>query len=195
MGYEISRPPGLVKMLDSRKINLVLDVGANVGQFGQELRERGYKGHIVSFEPTRSAFDNLTKVAAADGAWEAYNFALGSVRGQATIKVSENTVFSSMLPQTPAAERFDASSKVLREEIVEVQRIDDIFARFARHNVFLKIDTQGFEREVLQGAEQSLNEILGVQLELPIVHLYKGVWLLPELHERKRVCSRPGASR
>jgi Methyltransferase FkbM domain len=63
---------------------------------------------------------------------------------------------------------------------VEVQRLDDIFSRFKGRRVFLKIDTQGFEREVLEGAQESLKEIFGVQAELPIVHLYRGVWSLPE---------------
>jgi Methyltransferase FkbM domain len=63
---------------------------------------------------------------------------------------------------------------------VEVQRLDDIFSRFKGRRVFLKIDTQGFEREVLEGAQESLKEIVGVQAELPIVHLYRGVWSLPE---------------
>ena len=63
---------------------------------------------------------------------------------------------------------------------LEVQRLDDIFARFKGRRVFLKIDTQGFEREVLEGARESLKEIFGVQAELPVVHLYRGVWSLPE---------------
>jgi FkbM family methyltransferase len=177
---ELRSGPTLFKFLKSRNIDVVLDVGANIGIFGRELRDQGYRGRIVSFEPVKSVFEILKKAAEADGNWEANNFALGSAPARMPINVSEGTVYSSMLALTPEALRFDKSSKVVREELVEVQRLDDIFAKFKGHNVFLKIDTQGFEREVLEGARQSLNEILGVQAELPIVHLYQGVWSLPE---------------
>jgi FkbM family methyltransferase len=179
-GLEIRSSPHLGKFLESRKIDVVLDVGANIGQFGRDLRDEGYRGLIVSFEPVKSVFETLKSVADSDDAWEAHNFALGSTPARTSIKVSESTDFSSLLEQTPEARRFDRSSKVLREEIVEVQRLDDIFSRFKGRRVFLKIDTQGFEREVLEGAQESLKEIFGVQAELPIVHLYRGVWSLPE---------------
>jgi FkbM family methyltransferase len=178
--YELLNSPALVKLLEAQKIDVVLDVGANIGQFGQKLREQGYRGRIVSFEPIKSVFDTLKSVAGADGHWEAYNYALGATPAQSPIRVSEATVYSSMLDQTSGAKQFDQSSKVVREEIVEIKRLDDIFASFKGHNIFLKIDTQGFEQEVLNGAQLSLKGILCVQMELPIVHLYQGVWSLPE---------------
>lgn len=128
----------------------------------------------------RAANSWLKSVADSDGAWETHNLALGSAPARTSIKVSESTDFSSLLEQTPEARRFDRSSKVLREDIVEVQRLDDIFSQFKGRRVFLKIDTQGFEREVLEGAQELLKEIFGVQAELPIVHLYPGIWSFPE---------------
>jgi FkbM family methyltransferase len=124
-GLEIRSSPHPGKFLESRKIDVVLDVGANIGQFGRDLRDEGYRGLIVSFEPVKSAFETLKSVADSDVAREAHNFALGSAPARTSIKVSESTVFSSLLEQTPEAQRFDGSSKVLREEIVEVQRLDD----------------------------------------------------------------------
>jgi FkbM family methyltransferase len=181
VGLEVRpRRPNLVNFLESRKIDIFLDVGANIGQTGRQLRAEGYRGRIVSFEPIKSVFEQLKRVAERDGNWEAYNFALGSAPARTNIKISENTIYSSMLDQTPEAQRFDRSARIQREEMMEVQRLDDIFSRFRGHRVFLKIVTQGFEREVLEGAQESLDEILGALLILPVVQLYRGNWSLPE---------------
>jgi FkbM family methyltransferase len=181
LGLDVRRRrPSIGTFLESRRIEVFLDVGANVGQTGLELRDKGYRGRIVSFEPVRSVFETLKRVADRDGNWEAHNFALGSASGRAIIKVSENTVFNSMLDQTPEARRFNESTRVLREEIVEVRKLDDFFSQFKVQRAFLKIVTQGFERQVLDGARDSLKEILGVELILPIVQLYDGNWSFPE---------------
>lgn len=172
--------PGLVDFLNSRQIDMVLDVGANVGQFGMELRHRGYRGRIVSFEPVQTSFTELQGVAARDGNWTAHHHALGAERGSSIIKVTENSVFSSLLAQTAEAQRFEPTARVLREETVQIERLDDLFERFRGRRVFLKIDTQGFERAVLDGATEALKEILGISAELPVMHLYEGVWSLSE---------------
>ena len=184
VGYDVRRAaPNVVDFINSRNVDVVLDVGANVGQFGRELRERGYRGQIVSFEPVTPVFEELRKAAERDHAWEVRNLALGASHGTATIKVSENTVFSSILKQTPVGEAYDAKARVLREETIRVERLDDLFEPFRGRRVFLKIDTQGFERDVLLGAEASLKHVVGLQAELPTGHLYEGVWTLPEALE------------
>lgn len=121
------RRPNLVQFLESRKIDVFLDVGANTGQTGLQLREQGYRGRIVSFEPVKDVFERLKRVADRDGNWEAQNFALGSASAPMLIKISESTIYSSMLDQTPEAQRYDRSAKIQREENVEVRRLDDIF--------------------------------------------------------------------
>ena len=172
--------PNIEQFLASRNIDLFLDVGANVGQTGFQLREMGYRGTIVSFEPVQIVFNELKRVAERDGNWLAYNFALGAEQMRTLIHVSENTVFSSICSQTGEACRFDPLARVSREEAIEVRRLDDIYEQFRGRRVFLKIATQGFEREVLGGAKQALKEVLGVELILPIVQLYENNWSLPE---------------
>jgi len=180
-GYDVHRcRPNLGQFLISRNIDLFLDVGANVGQTGLQLREMGYRGRIVSFEPVSAVFRELAQLAKRDGNWTAYNFALGSQQMRTSIKVSENTVFSSVRDQTEEPCLFDLSARVLREEVIDVRRLDDIYEEFSGRRVFLKIVTQGFEREVLEGSQRALKTILGAELNLPTVQLYRNVWSLPE---------------
>jgi FkbM family methyltransferase len=184
-GYDFRRvqhfgEPTLLDFLVSRKIDLILDVGANEGQFTQAIRNAGYGGEIVSFEPIGNVFAKLAANAARDRKWTARRLALGDQRGRSEISVTAHTVFSSFMAQSAMLQGWDPGTAVVAREEVEVATLDEIVGDFADRRVFLKIDTQGFERQVLAGARASLERILGVQLELPIVHLYKGVWSLPE---------------
>jgi FkbM family methyltransferase len=170
----------LIAFLEHRGIDTVLDVGANDGQFASSLRSMGYEGRIVSFEPISAVFAQLSDRAARDERWVVRQLALGARAEEAQINVSQNSVYSSLLPLTPLATEFDTHAAVVRSETVRVARLDDIFSEFAGGRVFLKIDTQGFEQAVLEGGPQALTTILGVQLELPVEHLYVDVWSLED---------------
>jgi hypothetical protein len=88
---ESSKHPNLVDFINDRKIDVVLDVGANAGQFGQKLRDFGYRGAIVSYEPVLSAFEDLERIAEADNKWTAHNFAIGAESGELKIHISANS--------------------------------------------------------------------------------------------------------
>jgi FkbM family methyltransferase len=181
IGYDIGRTrPGLITFLQTRKVDVVFDVGGNEGQFGHWLRQGGYQGRIVSFEPIRSVFDVLKAHAANDKAWEAHHVALGEASGQAVINVAESSVFSSLLPLRSAASVFDTESTQTRAEEITIATLDQFAPSFEGRNCFLKIDTQGFERQVLLGAKKTLPTLKGVQMELPVIHLYAGVWGLAD---------------
>jgi FkbM family methyltransferase len=174
------RFPELTDFLVARQVDVVLDVGANVGWFGQRLRERGYREKIVSFEPIEEVFRELKVLAERDGNWEAHRLALGTTAGRALINVSRKSDYSSILDQSLAAQHLEPAADVVRQEEITVARLDDLFAPFRDRTVFLKIDTQGYERLVLDGAREALTQIVGVQLELPLVHLYKHTWSLAD---------------
>lgn len=174
--------PNFRDFIEDRKIDLVLDVGANVGQFGTSLRNRGYRGKIISFEPLESEFKTLATVAASDGNWEAHPFALGAASGDATINVSDNSVFSSIQALNDVANEFDSRTAVRRTETIRVRTLDEIFPNLSG-NVLLKIDTQGYEKQVLEGGRQMLPRLKGVLLELPIIRIYEGSWKFHEAAE------------
>lgn len=172
----------LIDFIQDRDIDVVIDVGANIGQFGESLRADGYKGKIVSFEPIKSAFQTLSSKAASDGNWETHHCALGAAPGTANLHVSELTVFSSILKLTDVAKLHDDRIAVEHTEEVPVRTLDQIAAELPGE-MFLKIDTQGYERQVIEGARQIMPRLKGVLMELPIVHVYEGEWRFYEALE------------
>lgn len=195
LGFDLQRyHPGrsyaaqLGAMLSWHQVNLIFDVGANVGQYGLELRSHiGYRGRIVSFEPMGAAHDALGKAAAQSEGWElAPRVAIGAKEGTITLNVSGNSVSSSVLPMLDAHANAAPESRYVNSELVPVAPLDSLAPRYFRADsiAFLKIDTQGYEDEVLQGAAETLARVVGVQLELSLVPLYAGQKLMPALMEQ-----------
>ncbi|HEX2847753.1 MAG TPA: FkbM family methyltransferase [Chitinophagaceae bacterium] len=157
-------------------MDLVIDVGANTGIFGKELRMAGYNGAIVSFEPLRDAFQILSSVANQDPDWEVNNFALGQENSKQEINISGNSHSSSILEMLDTHTNAEASAAYIGKQEIEIRKLDTIFPEVAgkAKEIFLKIDTQGFEMNVLKGASNSLDMINTVQLEMSLHPLYSG---------------------
>lgn len=189
LGYEIVRYDlasprfRLARLLAHHGIDVILDVGANAGQFGQDMREIGFSGCIVSFEPLADAFGRLQEVARGDDKWQAVNIGLGDQDGQAIINVAANSQSSSFLPMLAAHSEAAPESVYVGEQSAEIRRLDGVFSTYCRPGtrVFLKIDTQGFEKKVLQGAEKILGHIELVQVECSFVPLYEGAILIEDM--------------
>lgn len=167
----------LVLALRRQRIDAVLDVGANVGQFAGYLRREGWAGPIVSFEPIPEAHAALVGKAAGDPAWQvAPRCALGDRDGKAMLEVSAESDMSSLLPQAGLLQGLSPSSAVVRQVEVPLARLDGVaaVAGSAWERMFLKIDVQGGEAAVLAGAEGLWSRIAGVQVELSLVELYRG---------------------
>ncbi|MEW6325089.1 MAG: FkbM family methyltransferase [Nitrospirota bacterium] len=170
------------RLLTAYNIDLVLDVGANTGQYGRELRAIGYRGRIVSFEPLRAAYDELARAAKADGAWTAVHAAVGDRDGTAELNIAGNSQSSSLLEMLPLHLRSAPESRYCGTESVPIVRLDTVFRDYWTGGpVCLKIDTQGFERRVIEGAERSLAAIDTLQLELSLAPLYKDETLFSDM--------------
>jgi FkbM family methyltransferase len=184
LGYDLTRrakakSPNaqLVAVLAHFRIACVLDVGANIGQYGAMLRAWGYPGRIVSFEPQAGAHGALARRAAADPAWQvAPPIALGARNGQIENEVSAESDMSSILPQSALLRQVSPSSAVVRKETVPLCRLEDVAGSYLRpdERVFLKVDAQGYEAAVLAGAGRLLERLTGIQLEMSLVPLYEG---------------------
>ncbi|MFT4691607.1 MAG: FkbM family methyltransferase [Limisphaerales bacterium] len=175
--------------LTSLGTDLVLDVGANAGQFAQQLRvDTEYRGRIVSFEPLKSAFELLAASADADPLWEVNHCALGGEDGSGEINVAGNSFSSSLLDMLPRHEESAPQSKYVGRESITIKRLDSVFEDIADANsrVYLKIDTQGFEDRVISGAENSLARIDAIQMELSLEPLYAGEVTFTDMCSRLR---------
>ena len=164
------------KLLKSRDIDVVLDVGANTGQYSTQLRKLGWKGPIVSFEPVESAYQALAKRAKKDKSWTAHQYALGSRDTSQLINVSGDSRASSLLQILPAHLDVASYFKTVGQERVQVRKLDSVIDACAKgkQKIFLKIDAQGYEKKILSGAKETMARVQGLQLEMSLRALYDG---------------------
>jgi FkbM family methyltransferase len=176
-------------MLSAHGVNTVLDVGANTGQFAKNLRDAGFMGRIVSFEPTSEAHSQLCRAARNDPSWTvAERVAIGDFDGQTQIHIANNSVSSSLLSMLASHQSAAPESGFVATEVVPIARLDSIAPRFLpdHNSIFIKIDVQGFEKKVLDGAPKLLERAVGLQLELSLTPLYEGETLFHPMVEYLR---------
>lgn len=172
-----------IKLFKDFKINKVLDVGANKGQYAKLIRKIGFEGKIVSFEPLSEAYKILTRASVKDKKWKAYNFALGDTEETSIINVSENLFSSSLLNMTPSHLESAPKSNYRDTEEVSVKTLNKVFNDVVDKDdvVFLKLDVQGFEENVIKGASDVLSKVKGIQIEMSLLELYEGEILYREM--------------
>lgn len=164
----------LVDKCQELGIATLFDVGANIGQFGRAARKAGYRDLIVSFEPVHKAHAILSNTAKCDNLWCVMpRMALGKEAGTAEINVAENLASSSLLPVNQRSVDAAPQSQFVALETIELRRLDTQVHQEWAKPYALKIDTQGFELDVLQGANEILNDIRLVSLEMSLAQLYK----------------------
>lgn len=189
-GFQISQFPDedsaiRMKMMGHFNIDTLLDIGANTGQYAFKMRTVGYQNKIISFEPLKSAFEGLKVAALNDHNWLVNNYALGDEDTTSTINIANNSYSSSILNMLPAHLSSAPESKYVATEEIEIKTIDSIFSTFCtkEESVMMKIDTQGYEKNVLEGATESLDKIKIIQLEMSIAPLYENEMTYLEMIE------------
>lgn len=170
-------------IINNCKINLLFDIGANTGQFALKMRNLGYDKKIVSFEPVNEAFYILKKISSTDKNWITWNYALGNEDTTGIINVSGSSDNSSILDMLPKHYESNSDLKYVAQQEIEIKKLDSVFASFVDENdrVMIKIDTQGYEKNVIDGAVESLKKISVIQLEMSIVPLYENEMLFAEM--------------
>lgn len=172
-------------MLKSFSIDTVIDVGANAGQFAMSLRDDiGYTENILSFEPQSAAFKLLKTEAERDPKWEVFNFGLGNCEQKKVINIAGNSCSSSMLKMLPSHIANVPESEYVGTEKISLKTLDSIYDILCKgsRNVYLKIDTQGYEAMVIEGAQNSLLSIDTVEMEMSLIPLYEDELLFDELY-------------
>ena len=174
-----------IKLLQHYNIDLVFDIGANKGQYALGIIDAGYEKRIVSFEPLSAVHEVLSRVSRGYANWSiAPRCAIGAKKEEIEINISANSVSSTLLTMLDSHLEGAPESKIIGREKVYVWPLDEIGKDYIRteKNIFLKIDVQGFEQEVLKGATQLIEKAKGIEMEISLVSLYEGQkWLLPEV--------------
>jgi FkbM family methyltransferase len=178
----------VLHVVKNLNLDIVVDVGANVGQFGVSLIKAGFKGRLISFEPLAAEHAKLTQVARRYPNWHvASRVALGEDDGELVIHRSGNSESSSFLPMLQKHIHEMPNSQLIGEENVWVRRLDQCReVSNESGNLFLKVDTQGYELRVLQGATGIMPRVAALLLEASIVPLYEGCPLIAEVIDSLR---------
>ena len=176
----------LSRLFEFLDVDLVIDVGANAGQYYRFLRNHvGFRGHVASFEPIPRHANTLREARSRDPKLTVTECGLGAIDGHMEFNVMENTEFSSFLtPEHTETQVFRGLNEVNESIRVEIKTLDgilpDLIDRLGSRSVYLKMDTQGYDMEVLKGAAKVLSGISALQTEASVVRIYDG---MPMYHE------------
>lgn len=171
------------RLLRALQVDIVIDVGANSGQFGSEIRAAGYAGKILSVEPIAEAYGRLTARASRDASWTTIHCALGESDGESTLHIAGNSASSSFLDMLPVHEEAAPGTAYIGRERVTVRRLESLLSEYVStgSRPYLKVDVQGYELEVLRGAGPWLEALVAIQLELSLARLYAGAPMADEV--------------
>jgi FkbM family methyltransferase len=188
MGYQLNHYPfgdlaRRIKLVNYYNIDSIFDIGANTGQYAIGMRNLGYSKKIISFEPLKSAYEVLKNVSLKDNNWIVNNYAIGNEDTKSVINVAGNSYSSSILKMLPMHLNSAPESKYISQEKIEIKKLDSVLNTFCNKDdkVMIKIDTQGYEKKVIDGAYESLNIISIIQLEMSIVPLYESEMLFVDM--------------
>lgn len=161
-------------IMEEHGITLVLDIGANTGEYILSLRECGYKGRVISCEPEPCAYRQLEYNAKSDPSWKVFPLGCGDQEGNTCLFVAGNSESSSVLRMTPRHEAAAPNSAYRDACVVKLVTIDSLIPDFSEQDdqIFMKLDVQGYEHKVLRGAERTLSRIRVVEMEMSLVELY-----------------------
>jgi FkbM family methyltransferase len=178
------RPAGSRRnaLMTASGVRSVVDVGANTGQYGKEIRQAGFSGTILSFEPLSGAFDELLRTSSTDNNWLCKQLALSDHAGSSQIYVAANSASSSLLVMASAHCDAAPGAQVVGVEEVVLSRLDAVEElRDLPKPLMLKLDVQGLENQVLHGADGVLDQVILIEAELSVCELYQGGPLMLEM--------------
>ena len=180
---KLIRPENYTWLL-KRNIKVILDVGANTGQFAQRFHEIIPQAKIYSFEPIKHCFDELKKNT-KDINIQAFNIALGDKEEQVEINISKHTPSSSLLEMADLHKEVFAGTDFQQKETISVKRLDDVAPQFGKlENILLKIDVQGFEDRVISGGQETLKQVDTIVIETSFQELYHGQLLFDGIYRQ-----------
>lgn len=171
-------------------ITTVIDVGGHRGGFRDFLRHYlGFEGMIHSFEPAPDAIAELQERAKSDPNWRIHPFALGAAPGKLMLNTFSMEALNSF--KTPTGFVFDdLGSRQGKPVEVDVKTLDEVAGDWPDlETTFVKIDTQGFEHEVIAGGTRVFARIPLAQAEISMFPIYVGA---PDFYASLRLFGEKG---
>ena len=174
------------KLASARKLVLsncdfVVDIGANSGQWINEVRINGYKGDALCIEPVQKNYKELKSRNFHNT--NTLNCAVGNKSGFIYISKASNDGLSSSILELGSFHKNAAPSvKFIGKEKVKISKLSKILEHKKYKNIFVKIDTQGYEFEVLKSVnKKDFNNIIAFEIETNLVSTYKNVTLIEDV--------------
>jgi FkbM family methyltransferase len=171
LGYEMSRSKhGYFRHLfKNNKFDHLIDVGANRGQFLSFIRSAGYSGAATAFEPIAEYKEDIERI----GNVRVFVNALGKARSSMDMNIYSSTDFSSFHSLNHRYTREYPSAPAVKDtRRIDVLTLDEL--DISGSNIFLKVDAQGSDADVLRGASRTLERVGLLVLELPFLKIYDG---------------------
>lgn len=166
----------LPKILKGYEVDTVIDVGANIGQFLEMVKSSGFEGKTFSFEPIPKHADGIKEKYKNDPQVKVYNLALGESESVLKLNVFKSSVFSSFKQPTDFS-KSNYKEHVSEYETIEVpiKRLDEILMAELKDSkkIMLKVDTQGFDLEVVKGATKILDRVVAINFECSVIPIYE----------------------
>lgn len=182
LGYDIDRKRRLKHYREILSYNfaVILDIGANVGQFSQEMLDVFPNAQIYAFEPIASCFEKLKKIS--NKQFHPLPYALGNKNGEVEINVSSYSQSSSLLPMSDMHKEIFPHTAGSHKETIRIRRLDDIVKEInIKIPLLIKMDVQGYEKEIILGGRETFKKASAVISETSFVPLYKGQPLAEEI--------------
>ena len=135
---------------------------------------------MISFEPVKECHEALLKRSKKTENWiVADQSAIGDKDETAMINVSDDTVFSSLLEIKDWHADLKSKSKTVKQEEIQVNKLNTVIDKYipnkSEQRILLKIDTQGYEKEVLAGASDIMKYVVGLKIEIPLTPIYEKI--------------------
>ena len=183
LGYDLKKITSLFyncfnSDLKFLNIDTVIDIGASKGNYAKNLRKNGYKNLIISIEPILSDYNNLIHKSKNDKKWLIHErCAIDNKNSKKKFYISKNFSSSSLLKIKSNHIKSDPNSKKILTKMINTQTLEDIYKNYnlknKNKNVYLKLDVQGNEKNILDGGKKILKEFSAIEIELSTVSLYE----------------------
>lgn len=170
------------RFLRQHSFRTVIDAGANKGQFSLAVRAHLPETRIVAFEPLPGPGTIFQSLFKNDERITLVSAALGPTPTETNIHISKRADSSSLLPIGPLQSRIFSGTEEVGVQRIKVVKLDDaVQANDMASPTLLKIDVQGYELELLKGAEKTLAIVDAIYAELSFLPLYEGQPLADEV--------------